>query len=81
MLRWAASLEALSEHPLAAAVVDRARADGLAVMKVSDFSAVAGQGVRGTIDGIDVSLGNTRVLAEAHADAGVVDAGADVLRQ
>ncbi len=81
VLAWAASLEALSEHPLAAAIVGRARVDGLALATVTGFAAVAGQGVRGTIDRRDVRLGNASMLAEAHVDTRVVADAADALRQ
>jgi Cu2+-exporting ATPase len=81
VLRWAASLEASSEHPLAAAIVERARTDGLVLIDVPDFSAVAGQGVRGVIDGREIRLGNAQLLAEAHVDSGLFDAAANALRQ
>ena len=81
VLLWAASLEASSEHPLAAAIVGRARADGLVLAAVSEFAAVAGQGVHGVIDGRDMRLGNDGMLAAAHVDARVVADAVDVLRQ
>jgi len=81
VLLWAASLEALSEHPLAAAIVARAQADGRKLLDVSGFSAVSGQGVRGTIAGQDMRLGNALLLAEAHVDTRVVDVATDALRQ
>ena len=81
VLLWAASLEASSEHPLAAAIVGRARADGLVLAAVSGFAAVAGQGVRGVIDGRDMRLGNDGMLAAAHVDAQAVADAADALRQ
>jgi len=81
VLLWAASLEALSEHPLAAAIVGRARAEGRTLVEVSGFGAVAGQGVRGTISGQDMRLGNVGLLADAQVDAHVVDSAVDALRQ
>ena len=81
VLLWAASLEALSEHPLAAAIVTRAQSDGRKLLDVSGFSAVSGQGVRGTIAGQDMRLGNALLLAEAHVDTRVVDVATDALRQ
>ena len=81
VLIWAASLEALSEHPLAAAIVARAQADGRTLLDVSGFSAVAGQGVRGTIAGQDMRLGNALLLADAHVDTRLVDSATDALRQ
>jgi Cu+-exporting ATPase len=49
LLTLAASLEAGSEHPLALAIVEAAKARGVEPLKVSGFEAIAGHGVRGTI--------------------------------
>ncbi len=77
---WAASLEALSEHPLATAIVGRAKTDGRALASVTSFSAIAGQGVRGLIDGQDMRLGNAQLLAGAQVDPRSVESAADLLR-
>jgi len=47
VLRLAASVEAKSEHPLATAIVDKAKAEGIALDAVEDFTAVVGKGVEG----------------------------------
>ena len=60
----AASLEAHSEHVLAEAVRARAAAAGVEVLPVSDFSAIPGRGVAGTIDGTRYYLGSPAFLAE-----------------
>jgi Cu+-exporting ATPase len=65
VLQWAASLEAGSEHPLAAAIAGEARRLELPLLPVSDFAAVTGQGVRGMIEGKSVLLGGPALLA-AH---------------
>ena len=70
VLRLAASLERASEHPLAAAIVAAAEARGLALAPVADFASVTGKGVRGTIDGRRVLIGNAALLADAKVDAG-----------
>ncbi len=67
-LALAAAAEVGSEHPLAAAVVDRARSLGLADLAVSGFEAVAGRGVRATVDGRAVLVGSAAFLAESGAD-------------
>ena len=62
LLRLAASLEAGSEHPLAEAVVESARVRGLAPAAAEGFTATAGGGVAGTVEGRWVVLGNPRFL-------------------
>ena len=57
-LRLAASVEKLSEHPLAAAIVTGAMERGLTLSKVEDFRATPGRGVTGLVDGRRVSVGN-----------------------
>jgi Cu+-exporting ATPase len=63
-LRLAASLERGSEHPLAAAVVRAAEERGLALAPVGDFSSSTGRGVRGTVEGHMVGLGNPAFFEE-----------------
>lgn len=69
LLRLAASLEQASEHPLAAAVVEAARARGLALTTPTDFTAVAGAGATGRVDGLPVIVGSPRFVAEKSAAA------------
>jgi Cu+-exporting ATPase len=70
VLRLAASLERGSEHPLAAAIVAAAEARGLALASVADFASVTGKGVRGTIEGRRVLIGNAALLADAKVETG-----------
>ncbi|PKN82034.1 MAG: copper-translocating P-type ATPase [Chloroflexi bacterium HGW-Chloroflexi-9] len=63
MLRLAGSVEAESEHPLARAIVERARAQ-LTIAPVSSFTADPGRGVRGVVDGVDVEVVGPRRLRE-----------------
>ena len=62
VLRLAASLEAGSEHPLAAAILRGAEERSLKPTKVEDFEAVTGQGVKAKADGRLAALGNTRLM-------------------
>jgi len=80
LLRLAASLERGSEHPLAAAIVAAARERGLDPADVRDFDAPTGKGVRGTVDGRAVALGNIRLLRDLGVDAEPLRAAADALR-
>jgi len=64
LLRTAASLEASSEHPLAAAILEAARAENLQLASVEGFHALPGQGVAAAIDGIAHWLGNTTLMRQ-----------------
>jgi Cu+-exporting ATPase len=61
-LRLAAGLEQASEHPLAAAVVNHATENGIAIPSVSSFESLTGKGVRGRVEGKNVQLGNKTLL-------------------
>jgi P-type Cu+ transporter len=63
VLALAASLEAASEHPLAHAVLEGAKARQVAVRKTGGFDSVTGEGVRGEVDGRKVALGNAKLMA------------------
>jgi Cu+-exporting ATPase len=67
-LRLAASLELLSEHPLAEAVVSAARARGLALEDPEAFEAIPGHGVVGRVAGRTVLAGNRSLLTERGVD-------------
>jgi Cu+-exporting ATPase len=80
LLSLAAALERGSEHPLADAIVEGAKAAGAAKQEATDFEAVTGKGVRGRIDGRAVALGNTAMMQDMGLDTGVAEAEADTLR-
>ena len=67
-LAQAAALERGSEHPLAAAVVEYARAQGVAARDARDFSAHSGRGVRAVVDGRPALAGNAAFLEENGVD-------------
>lgn len=69
LLQLVASLERSSEHPLAAALVRGAEAKMLALAEVQDFESVTGKGVKGTIAGRVVAVGNPDLLREMSIDA------------
>ncbi len=68
LLYLAASVERVSEHPLAAAIVAGARERGLSFSDVEEFRSQTGQGVEGQVDGKIVALGNRPFL---ERDVGV----------
>lgn len=60
----AASLEKLSEHPLASAIIEAAVDKGTTLMNVTDFDQLPGRGIRGRINGEDCLAGNRRMMEE-----------------
>jgi Cu+-exporting ATPase len=80
VLRFAASLEKGSEHPLAAAIVEGARERGVAFADASDFASQTGKGVSGRVDGRAVALGNQAMLKGLGVDTSPLTARADALR-
>ena len=66
VLQLAASLEAVSEHPLAQAVVQAAEARQLSLTPVKQFTATAGQGVNGKVNGKQIHIGNLQFM---HANS------------
>lgn len=70
MLRLAAAVETKSEHPLAEAIVRRAKTDELSIPDAVNFDSVTGGGVQATVDGRQVLIGNPELL-QAHDVNGV----------
>ena len=64
VISLAASLEDVSQHPLAQAIVNRASELGISLYPVENFQALHGKGVTGIINGKQVSLGNAKLLAD-----------------
>ena len=62
VLLFAASLDALSEHPLAVAIVEHAKAQTISLQSVDQFESVTGKGVKGNIQGKQVALGNMKMM-------------------
>jgi Cu+-exporting ATPase len=81
VLRLTASLEHVSEHPLAAAIVSGARERQLSLLEVRDFESVTGKGVSGTVDARRVAIGNVRHLETLGVDPGPLRDRADQLRR
>jgi len=80
ILTNAASLERGSEHPLAAAIISGAKAKNIDLLKVDDFEAVTGKGVKAKIDGKLTALGNSAMMATLGIDIERAKLQADHMR-
>ena len=77
VLAQVAAVEALSEHPVSAAIV--AGADGLDLPQVADFGAPTGQGVRAVVAGRHVAVGNARLMQAEGVDMALMEGTAEAL--
>ncbi len=73
MLRLAMSIEALSEHPLARAIVEAGQREGFAPLPVEGFESLSGLGSRGSVGGNEVIIGSAKLLTANQVSIG--DAG------
>jgi Cu+-exporting ATPase len=80
VLSLAASLEQASEHPLAGAIVQGAKAREAALTRTEEFSSVTGKGVIGRVGGRVVAVGNAALLAGQNVDATELVKRAESLR-
>lgn len=80
VLRLAASLDQGSEHPLADAIVTAARAKGLQLAKPADFESGSGIGVRGSVEGRRLALGNTALMEQEGVGVSALRADGERLR-
>ena len=79
LLSLVASLETHSEHPLADAIVQQARARGVAVQAPESFQSFTGRGALGVVDGFAVLVGNAQLLADYAIDVQPLRGTADTL--
>lgn len=64
ILRYAASAEKGSEHPLGEAIVNRAEEENIPLISSKDFHAIAGHGIEATIDGKSLLMGNAKLMKD-----------------
>ena len=79
-LRWAASVETASEHPLALAIVAAAQERKLDLSAVAEFDSPTGKGVVGVVEGRRLALGNARFLRELGVQTNALEQDAEQLR-
>jgi Cu+-exporting ATPase len=79
LLTLAASAQQGSEHPLARAVLDAARAQGLPLKRIGDFRALPGRGLQATVEDHRLLIGSQKMMALAGMDlAGLDERAADL---
>ena len=68
VLEFAASIESGSEHPLAIAIVENAKEQGIVESKASNFNAITGYGIEADVDGKHLFFGNERLMRSMNID-------------
>lgn len=80
VLLFAASLDQGSEHPLAQAIVQKAKGEGLTLHPVENFDSVTGMGAQGQVTGRQLLLGNTLLMSREKVDISALKPQAESLR-
>jgi Cu+-exporting ATPase len=81
VLRLVASVEAMSEHPIAVAIVRRAEQDGLSLAEVEDFSSITGYGASAVVEGYNIMVGADRLMIREGITLDEVGSASDRLGQ
>lgn len=81
LLTLGASLEAGSEHPLASAIIDKAKEKNISLLSAENFTAVTGHGIKGLIDGKTVLFGNARLMKDNAVDISKLENKAQTLSE
>ncbi len=81
LLKFAASLEKSSEHPLAAAIVSGAEEKKIAIVTPEEFDSITGKGVAGTVEGTRVLLGNLKLMNDAGVNTDELASRAEKMRR
>ena len=68
LLQRTASVETMSEHPMASAVVAAAERDGLDLLKAEHARAIPGHGIAAQIEGASYVIGNRRLMESSNID-------------
>lgn len=81
VITFAASLEKMSEHPLAQAIVAHASEKSVALKVIDHFESITGKGVRGNMDGKAIAFGNARMMQDQAVDIAALQTEAQRLRE
>lgn len=79
LLQIAASVEKGSEHPLGDAIVRKAEKDGLKLCNLKEFEAIPGHGLSAHVDGIDILIGNKKLMVDRKVDIAEMEKKAEKL--
>ncbi len=79
LLAWVAALERESNHPLAASIVNEAKARGLSLPTADEIEQIPGQGMRGRVNGVRVAAGHAGMLGESQRSEPMIAAKIDGL--
>lgn len=74
LLHYAASADLLSEHPLAQAIVEGARSQGVALVEPTEFDAIPGHGVETAVEGHQIFVGNVKLMHLHEIDTRAIEA-------
>lgn len=80
LLKYAASLERGSEHPLARSIIEGAEDHGVKTVDVQNFESFTGKGVKGVVEGKSVLLGNKKLMQDQGVKTESIDDQAESLR-
>ncbi len=82
LLKIAGSLEKKSEHPLAEAIVEKAKEEEIEILEVKEFMTISGRGIKGKIDGTNYFGGNKSFMKENNIDINsIISQSNELLRQ
>ncbi len=81
LLEEAAAVEIGSEHPLAQAVIERAKADNIQIPAADSFEALSGRGVKATVRGHEYIAGNAAFMSESGIEGGELDRAREKIEQ
>jgi Cu+-exporting ATPase len=81
LLQAAASLEMASEHPLAAAILAKAKDKNIELIAIEGFQSITGKGVQGTLGGKQIAIGNAALMTDLGASPGSLRTKAEVLQK
>ena len=81
VLRFAASAERGSEHPLAFAILNAAKERNLQLSDVSNFASPAGKGATASVEGRNIAIGNDMLMRESNIDIAALESEANAQRR